>query len=712
MTEKIGEKTRVALVGGGYIAEFHLQALKELPWVEVTALCDPQLLRARELARQYDIPHVFGDLANLLESQVPDAAHILAPPALHAELTRTLLEHGVHVFTEKPMGLSVAECEEMHQLAQSRKRQLGVNHSQVFHPSFQEVLDLVERRAIGPIEHVISVTNLPMRQLAQKQYGHWMFQDPQNILLESGPHPFSLLLALLGEVRTARTVTSKAKMLGDALPFHHGWHSMLRCARGTASVYMNFGAKHLDSSLKLIGADGTISLDLVHGIIQYYGKSRWPEFEDTRVQANANARLQKKRGRQSFRNYLLSLFKLKPRSDLFYLSMKNSIHAYHKALRVHEDVPQSGREGREVLRYCHMVWSGREPEFYPTVEPHEDAPRNLGGDEVLVLGATGFIGSHLVEALVARGNRVRVLVRSQGALPAWLNHPAVMVVHGSLSDADVLSKAIAGCRFVFHLATGLCDSWEETRRIGVESTRRIAELCLEHGVERLLYTSSIAALYVGDKEPGESVDESLGIDPHPGGRSIYARLKIASEQILDNLHINQGLPVVIFRPGLVVGSRGRSRVSGTGYWARDNHCVGWNRGDNPLPFVLVEDIVSALLAAQEAEGIEGMHFNLVGPVCLTAREYCQELGRFGQRNIHLHPQSPIWLQTMDVGKWVIKALIRKPGNQFPSFRDLKTRGLMARIDCHLAEEKLGWRPESDRVRFIDKGIRLVLEEEG
>ncbi len=712
MTEKIGEKTRVALVGGGYIAEFHLQSLQALPWVEIIALCDPDLLRARELARKYKIPHVFDHLEALLENHKPDAAHILAPPSLHAELTRTLLEQGVHVFSEKPMGLSVAECEEMHQLAQSKKLQLGVNHSQVFHPGFQDLLALVNSRAIGPIEHVVSVTNLPMRQLALKQYGHWMFREPQNILLESGPHPFSLLLALLGEVRTARTVTSKAKMLGDALPFHQGWHSMLRCARGTASVYMNFGAKYLDSSIKLIGADGTISLDLVHGFIQHFGKSRWPEFEDTRVQANRNARLLKKRGRQSLKNYLLSLFKLKPRSDLFYLSMKNSIQAYHQALHEGATVLQSGREGREVMRYCHMVWSGREPEFYPTVEFHDEAPRNQEGDEVLVLGATGFIGSHLVEALVAQGKRVRVLVRSRGALPAWLNHPAVMVVHGSLTDEEVLGQAIAGCRFVFHLATGLGDSWEETRRIGVESTRRLAELCLEHEVERLIYTSSIAAVYFGDKEVDERVDESLGIDPKPDGRSTYARLKIASEQILDNLHEQEGLPVVTLRPGLVVGSRGRSRVSGTGYWARDNHCIGWNRGDNPLPFVLVEDIVSALLAAQEAPGIEGMHFNLVGPVCLTAQEYIQELGRFGQRNIALHPQSPIWLQGMDVGKWVIKAMIRKPGNQFPSYRDLKTRGLTAHIDCTLAMEKLGWQPEQDRVRFIDKGIRVVLEEEG
>ena len=712
MTEKSGEKTRVALVGGGFIAEFHLQALQELPWVEVMALCDPSLVRARELARKYRIPHVFADLETLLEGPRPDAAHVLAPPALHAELTRELLQEGIHVFVEKPMGLSVAECEEMHQLALSKKVQLGVNHSQVFHPGFQELVELVERRTIGPIEHAISVTNLPMRQLSLKQYGHWMFQQPQNILLESGPHPFSLLLALLGEVRTASTVTSKAKMLGDALPFHHGWHSMLRCARGTASVYMNFGARHLESSIKLIGADGTLSLDLVHGFIQNFGKTRWPEFEDTRVQARDNARRLEKRGRESFRNYLLSLFKLKPRSDLFYLSMKNSIQAYHEALHEHRDVPQSGREGREVLRYCHMVWSGREPEFYPTVEPTNEAPRNLGGDEVLVLGATGFIGSHLVEALVAQGKRVRVLVRSRGALPAWLNHPAVMVVHGSLTDEDVLAQAIAGCRFVFHLATGLGETWEETQRIGVEPTRRIAELCVEHRVERLLYTSTIAALYVGDKEVGERVDETLGIDPHPNGRSIYARLKIASEQILDNLHLNQKLPVVIFRPGLVVGSRGRSRVSGTGYWARDNHCIGWNRGDNPLPFVLVEDIVSALIAAQEAPGIDGMHFNLAGPVALTASEYCQELGRFGQRNIILHPQSPIWLQTLDIGKWLVKAMIRKPGNRFPSYRDLKTRGLTARIDCSLAEDKLGWTPEQDRVRFIEKGIRVVLEEGG
>ncbi|MEZ5988346.1 MAG: NAD-dependent epimerase/dehydratase family protein [Planctomycetota bacterium] len=708
MPKSSGKKTRVALVGGGYIAEYHLEPLRQLPWVELSAVVDPDLRRAKALAARWRIPEVHADLDGLLAGDRPDVAHVATPPPEHGPVAARLLDEGVAAFVEKPLGLSVAECEELHQLAQARGVPLGVNHSQVFHPGFRELMALVEARVIGPVEHVVSVTNLPLRQLAQRQIGHWMFREPRNILLEQGPHPFSLLLALLGEVRSARTMLSKARLLAGTVPFHESWQANLRCARGTASVYLRFGGHHLASSLELIGPDGTLSLDLARGFVQHVEKTQFPDFEDTRRNAVRNARRLKRTGRRAFWGYLGALLRFRPRNDLFFAAMRDSIHAFHQALREGRPVPQSAREAREVMRYCHLVWSGREPEFPPIAETTRSVPVQAGGDEVLVLGATGFIGSHLVERLVARGDRVRVLVRGHGPLPAWLNHPAVMVLHGDLEDEGQLERAVRGCRHVYHLATGLGQSWEECRRVGVGGTELLARKCLAAGVERLVFTSSIAALYLG-----ESVgDAKAALDPHPVGRSLYARLKIACEQVLDRMHREDGLDVVVLRPAIVVGHRGRSRVSGTGYWPRDNHCIGWNKGDNPLPFVLVEDVVEALVAAARRPGLAGRHYDLVGPVRLTAREYVQEVARLSRRPVGFHPRTPAVLQLVEIGKWLVKLAIRKPDNRFPSYRDLKTRGLVAWLDASTAEEDLGWRPERDRVRFIDKGIRVVLEEDG
>ncbi len=84
--------------------------------------------------------------------------------------------------------------------------------------------------------------------------------------------------------------------------------------------------------------------------------------------------------------------------------------------------------------------------------------------------------------------------------------------------------------------------------------------------------------------------------------------------MLLDLHGNQGLPVVILRPGVVVGEGGPPFHGGLGFFNNDQHCIGWNDGRNPLPFVLAEDVAAAILLAARADGIEGRCYNLVGDV--------------------------------------------------------------------------------------------------
>ena len=82
-------------------------------------------------------------------------------------------------------------------------------------------------------------------------------------------------------------------------------------------------------------------------------------------------------------------------------------------------------------------------------------------------------------------------------------------------------------------------------------------------------------------------------------RNYYARAKALSEQVLMELHREQGLPVVIFRPGIVIGRGGSPLHWGIGMWSFDAVCQLWGRGTTPLPLVLVEDVASALVAALE-----------------------------------------------------------------------------------------------------------------
>ena len=194
-------------------------------------------------------------------------------------------------------------------------------------------------------------------------------------------------------------------------------------------------------------------------------------------------------------------------------------------------------------------------------------------------------------------------------------------------------------------------------------------------------------------------------DPQAHRRSDYARAKAECDRMLLGLHATQGLPVCILRPGVVIGDGGIATHGALGLFNNEQHCIGWNAGRNPLPFVLVEDVADAVCLACQAPGVVGHSYNLVGDVRLTAREYIAELAQVLGRPIRFHPKSSnvLWLQ--ELGKWLVKIATGRRA-PVPTRRDLLSRGLTATFDCSDAERDLGWRPTGDRARLIERGIRI------
>jgi dihydroflavonol-4-reductase len=175
----------------------------------------------------------------------------------------------------------------------------------------------------------------------------------------------------------------------------------------------------------------------------------------------------------------------------------------------------------------------------------------------LVTGATGFVGSHVARALVARGDDVRVTVRPTSNLDA-LADLAVSTTVAELTDRRAVRRALRGVDRVFHVAgsTNLRASADALFAANVEATRVVLEEALRAGVERVVHTSSTAA--VGPAPPGGTADER---QLWRGGLGIpYVDAKHEAE--VEALRIAaRGLPVVVVCPAYVLGTGDRGRSS-------------------------------------------------------------------------------------------------------------------------------------------------------
>jgi NAD dependent epimerase/dehydratase len=195
----------------------------------------------------------------------------------------------------------------------------------------------------------------------------------------------------------------------------------------------------------------------------------------------------------------------------------------------------------------------------------EDGRMTVAGKRVLVTGAGGFIGSHLTDALVRDGARVRALVHYNGrGEPGQLSTLAtdvqrsLEVVLGDVRDRTGVRRAIEGCEIVFHLAAliGIPYSYTAPQsyvETNVTGTLNVLEACRDCGIERLLQTSTSEVYGTAQYTP---IDER-----HPlHAQSPYAATKIGSDQLAYSYFAAFGTPVVIVRPFNTFGPRQSMRA--------------------------------------------------------------------------------------------------------------------------------------------------------
>ena len=298
----------------------------------------------------------------------------------------------------------------------------------------------------------------------------------------------------------------------------------------------------------------------------------------------------------------------------------------------------------------------------------------------LVTGATGFVGSHLVDALLARGHSVRALVRPTSDTRRLREQGADVVV-ADLTDASEVGRALAGRDVVYHLAAATRARDEtEYRRSNVDATAAIVRAAAaQPAPPRVVVLGSLAA--VGPSLDGEAVAEDAESRP----LTAYGRTKLEGERVA---LATPNVPVVVLRAPAVYGPRDRDLF--TFFRLASLGVMPVPAGpDRPVQLIHVRDLVDALLAAAESNA-SGRVYHVAEPCVRPWSEVAAMIARaVGKRPLHV----PIPRTALRLAAWLSETGARATGRATIFNRD-KVRELLAPgwiCTTDRAERELGFR---------------------
>lgn len=323
--------------------------------------------------------------------------------------------------------------------------------------------------------------------------------------------------------------------------------------------------------------------------------------------------------------------------------------------------------------------------------------RELG--TCLVTGATGFVGSHLVRALIDRGETVKALVRDPDTDKAkQLAAAGATLVTGDITRWDTLKDAVESVSTVFHSAAVLGPAGLDPAiydRINGQGVGQVINACRDAGtVGRFICVSTVGVL--GPLPPKTRACE--GTPPKPV--DIYETSKLRGEEIALAEAAN-GFPAVVVRPGWVYGP-GDTRTLKLFRMIAKRRFMMIGPADNKQHPIYIDDLIDGIIVSASTEGVGGRVYHLCGPEVMTVNDLCTRVAE--AVGVKLFPfRPPVWAVRWPA--WCVGKLFSLWGGDPPIDHRKADFFIVNRAySIKRAKEELGWKPA---IKFED-GIKKTI----
>jgi nucleoside-diphosphate-sugar epimerase len=326
----------------------------------------------------------------------------------------------------------------------------------------------------------------------------------------------------------------------------------------------------------------------------------------------------------------------------------------------------------------------------------EDEPPLAESVPILVTGGAGALGTAIVQRLLARGDRLRLFVRRR---PEHVPE-GVEICTGDLGDPSAVDRAVRGAKAIIHAGAATTKGGLiEHRASTVIGTRNVVESALRHGVEQLVYISSMSVVDWAGGSENSPITESSSFEPHAESRGAYAQSKKDAELIVRDAVRERGLPAVILRPGQIFG--GKLPLLGAAVARRlAGRYVVLGDGELRLPLVHMEDVVDAVVAALDRKLVGGEVIQLVDTDLPTQNEILARAAAPGAKVVRV-PRKVVFA----LGKFSEVAIL--PLKRQSPLNVYRLRSALARRSyaSESAERLIGWKPKVG----VSRGIREMVD---